>query len=48
LNYLIWIGSPELEKVTPVQPPEETELKVDIESLKKWRDELEARRELTA
>ncbi|MCF5466448.1 hypothetical protein [Pseudomonas syringae] len=33
---------------TPVQPPEEAELKVDIESLKKWRDELEARRKLTA
>ncbi|OCR22358.1 restriction endonuclease [Pseudomonas syringae] len=33
---------------TPVQPPEEAELRVDIESLKKWRDELEARRKLTA
>ncbi|WP_158102002.1 hypothetical protein [Pseudomonas syringae] len=48
MNYLIWIGSPELEKVTTVQPPEEAELKIDIESLKKWRDELEARLKLAA
>jgi energy-coupling factor transporter ATP-binding protein EcfA2 len=32
----------------PVQPPEEDELRIDIESLKKWREELEARRKLAA
>lgn len=32
----------------PVQPPEEAELKADIESLKKWREDLEARRKLAA
>jgi energy-coupling factor transporter ATP-binding protein EcfA2 len=33
---------------TPVQPPEEEELRSDIESLKKWREELEKRRKLAA
>ncbi|MGY4494547.1 AAA family ATPase [Pseudomonas sp. TE3610] len=32
----------------PVQPPEEAELKADIESLKQWRDDLEARRKKAA
>ncbi|WP_409488538.1 AAA family ATPase [Pseudomonas promysalinigenes] len=32
----------------PVQPPEEAELKADIESLKQWRDDLESRRKKAA